>query len=453
MIPRLPYFYLQLMTKPTERIHQSDILDKAYQRLIDEDEARYCKELPDSACHVLPGNFFLMISATLFTKLGDALINAKTVLPWMIGALGAPVAFMAWLVPIRESGSLLPQMFIAGLIRKMPVRKWVWVGGSLGQAAAIVAMLFIVLTMDGLAGGFALITALIVFSLARGFCSIANKDVLGKTIPKKRRGRVSGLSASAAGLITLGVGTLLVINNDQNAEQPLLVLLICAALMWILAPLVFALIREKPGETDGASSFLREGIKKFALLKTDTAFRNLCISRSLLLSSALSAPYYVAIARERNDDISLLGLLMLAAGAAALISGRFWGRLADKSSRKVLILSATLTLLSGSGVAAINWLWVDAPAWIFVLAFFCLEVIHNGVRLGRKTYVVDMAEGNQRTDYVATSNTLIGAILLLTGSLGLLSHYIGAGGMVALFAVIAGIGALWALRLPEIGEG
>ena len=59
-----------------------------------------------------------------------------------------------------------------------------------------------------------------------------------------------------------------------------------------------------------------------------------------------------------------------------------------------------------------------AASWFYPLAFFGLGLAHAGVRLGRKTYMVDMAEGNRRTDYVAVSNSVIGALLLVSGVIG-----------------------------------
>jgi hypothetical protein len=45
------------------------------------------------------------------------------------------------------------------------------------------------------------------------------------------------------------------------------------------------------------------------------------------------------------------------------------------------------------------------------------------VRAGRKTYLVDLAGGVKRTDYVSVSNTLIGGVLLAVGGVaGLFSH-------------------------------
>ncbi|MDN6247130.1 MAG: MFS transporter, partial [Corynebacterium casei] len=42
-------------------------------------------------------------------NLGDELVAAKTVLPWLFQSAGVPAALTGLLVPIRESGSMLPQ--------------------------------------------------------------------------------------------------------------------------------------------------------------------------------------------------------------------------------------------------------------------------------------------------------------------------------------------------------
>lgn len=51
------------------------------------------------------------------------------------------------------------------------------------------------------------------------------------------------------------------------------------------------------------------------------------------------------------------------------------------------------------------------------LIYFVLTVGYQGIRIGRKTYLVDLADGNKRTDYVAVSNTLIGLYFFLVGLL------------------------------------
>ena len=80
----------------------------------------------------------------------------------------------------------------------------------------------------------------------------------------------------------------------------------------------------------------------------------------------------------------------------------------------VVVLAALVCLLAG-GLAA----WgpqTDWLHWLYPLAFFVLAIAHAGVRIGRKTYMVDMAGGTKRTDYTAVSNTVIGVLLLFAGA-------------------------------------
>jgi hypothetical protein len=51
--------------------------------------------------------------------------------------VNAHVYLISFIVPIRESGSMLPQIAIASLVRKKEIRKWIYVFGSVLQAGAI----------------------------------------------------------------------------------------------------------------------------------------------------------------------------------------------------------------------------------------------------------------------------------------------------------------------------
>jgi len=147
-----------------------------------------------------------------------------------------------------------------------------------------------------------------------------------------------------------------------------------------------------------------------------------------------------------------LGLFMLAGGLASLLSAPLWGMFADQSSKAVLNLAAVCTAivclvvyLSGEFAPA-----VISSSWGLPLAYFLLQIAHSGVRVGRKTYVLDLASGNKRTAYVSVGNTLIGILLLLAGSLGLLTPVLGARGMVGLFGLMGLAGALMCRKLKAV---
>ena len=173
---------------------------------------------------------------------------------------------------------------------------------------------------------------------------------------------------------------------------------------------------------------------------------------SNVLCSALSAPYYVILARRHGDGFGgQLGFFIIAGGLASSLSAPFWGRLADWSSRTVMLVAALIT--SGLGFLAVA-LEIIAPRlaaaiWFYPVVFFVLMIAHSGVRLGRKTYIVDLAAGNRRTDYVAVSNTVIGVVLLVLGSIGALAQLFSVPIVILVLSALGLAGALMSRSLPE----
>jgi hypothetical protein len=426
-------------------------LDRLYGLIANEEDARVCEDIPDSACREVPRNFFLILAANVLTKLGDLLISPKTVLAWLMSAVGAP-ALVAWLVPIRESGSMVPQMVIAAWVRRKPVRKWFWTLGSLGQALSVAAMAASVWFLDGYSAGYGLIAALILFSLSRGFCSVSMKDVQGKCIPKTRRGRLSGLAATIGGTATVALTALLFWDRGDPSMAFYSLLLLLAAALWLIAGALFAGVDEHPGETGGGGSAIHDAISSLSLLKTDRPFRHFVITRALLLCSALAAPYFVVLAQQQTESGWALGIFLLASSLASSLSASFWGWAADTSSRKVMIrgaLMASIVCLSVAGTALIMGKSMGG-VWFYPSAFFVLSIAHAGVRLGRKTYLVDMAGGNKRTDYTAVSNTVIGVLLLAIGALTALISTFSNIAVILVLGLMGLAGAFSAMRLSEV---
>ena len=427
------------------------IAERLYAVIGEDEDARVCKDISDAACREVPGNFLRNTLAQALTKLGDALMNPKTTLPWLLTALAAPGWVASLLVPVRESGSMLPQLGIAAWVRGLAVRKWCYVAGAVAQGLAVLGLALAALTLSGAVAGVAIFALVVVFSLARGFSSVASKDVLGKTVPKTRRGRVTGFAASAAGLGTLVFAVLLWQSGDGG--RPYVWLLGFAAALWLAAAVVYAGIREFPGATEGGANGLKAAFAGFRVLEEDKAFRRFLTARALLLGSGLAAPFLVVLANTRAD--TSLAYFFAAQGLASLLSGPFWGVLADRSSRRVLITCAVGAGLLGGAV----WLAdrtlpaLADSSWFLPAAFFLLALLHDGVRLGRKTYVVDLAGGNRRTDYVAVGNTLIGAILLVVGALTAAVQQIFDSAAAILVLSLAALAAAWVARgLPEVQD-
>ncbi|MEX1197896.1 MAG: MFS transporter [Pseudohongiellaceae bacterium] len=441
------------MTEHSEKLRHPGWMESLYERLAEDDEGRVCKGISDEACQETPGNFLFTLVANALSNIADRLASAKTTLPWLLMQVGGPAWAISLLVPIRESGSMLPQMLIGALVRRQAVRKWVWVGGGVLQGLALMAMGWSALVLEGLAAALMIIALLVLFSLARGACSVAYKDVLGKTIPKTRRGRLSGWISAVSGGAAMMAGLWL---GSLQGEQPTVVyaaLIAGAGSLWFLAVLSYSRIVEFPGATEGGANGFTEALARLALLREDRPFRLFVIGRALAMGSGLVAPFYVALARDDLDGTAaLLGMFIAAEGLAGLVSSPVWGRWADRSSRQVFAAACGLSGLLSLGV--VLWSVSGAPAgasqWFYPLAFFLLGVAHSGVRLGRKTYLVDMAGGNRRTDYVAVSNSVIGMLLLLTGLLGALASLVSVQLTITLLGATGLLGAVMSLRWKEV---
>ena len=431
--------------------NRKDTLDQMYSLIANEEDARVCTDIPEQACREVPRNFFLILASNVLTKLGDLLVSPKTVLAWLLSAVGAP-ALVAWLVPIRESGSMIPQMVIGAWVRQKPVRKWFWTLGSFGQAASVGGMAASVWFLEGYAAGTGVIVALVVFSLARGFCSVAMKDVHGKCIPKKRRGRLSGLASTIGGTATVILTALLFWDRGDPSLLFYTLLLLLAASLWIIAGLMFASVDEYEGETGGGGNALGQAIASLSLLRDDPPFRHFVITRALLLCSALAAPYFVVLAQGANDSGMLLGVFLLASSLASSVSASVWGWMADDSSRKVMIRGALMASGSCLVVGLMAWQFGSSQwiGWFYPAGFFVLSIAHAGVRLGRKTYLVDMAGGNKRTDYTSVSNTVIGVLLLVVGGLTALVSMVSVVAVILVLGLMGLAGAISAVRLADV---
>lgn len=421
-----------------------------YRLLTGDDRAPETRELDDEARSNVPRNFVTYVLSHVLTKIGDALMNPKTTLTWVAGALSVPTWITGLLVPVREAGSMLLQVFLAGWVRGFRQRKWVWVGASVVEGASVVGMGLVALALDGRAAGFALLGLLVVFALARSLASVASKDVLGRTVPRSRRGRATGWAASVAGVATIATGAgFLLLSPDDLGLGGLAALLVVAGCAWLGGAALFARIVEPDAGGEAGGEALAG---RFRLLAEDPVLRRFVVTRALLLCSALSAPYYVMLAqRESGNGLGLLMAFIVAGGVAAMLGGPVWGRMADRSSRMVMVVAAAASAALGLAVAGASWAQLPAlgGAWALPAAYFLLSVAHEGVRVGRKTYLVDIAEGARRTDYVSVSNSSIGLVLLFVGGGGAALSALSVEAALLGLALAGLAGAVFGIGLPE----
>jgi len=393
-----------------------------------------------------PHNRLVHTIALTLNRLGDGLVDPKLVLAWLVTSLGAGAFWVGLLVPLREAGALLPQLFTASRLRFVPVRKWWWVFGAVVQALAVAGMVVTALTLTGAAAGAAIATLVAVFAVARSISSVSYKDVLGKTVDKPRRGEVSGTAASiaAAGILVFGLVLLFGV-----AEYSLIVIgaLSIASLCWLLAAITFAQLIEEPSVITAnrqASAF------KLYLhyLKTDRELQKFLVVRGLLVATAVTPPFLILLANTAADSfVAQLGALVVASSLAGFVSGRVWGKLSDYSTAIVMSVCGMVTSVTLVGAVAAQTTNLYSTLWFLPLVLFLIMVMYQGVRIARNIHLVNIAKEDTRAGYTAVSNTIIGILMLLTGGLGIIAELTSVGSTLLVLAGMSLLGGLLALRL------
>ena len=428
-------------------------LEKAFEAVAIDDEGRACKDIPDSACNDQPGNFFTHVGSLSLSKLADGLIDPKLVLSWLMTSLGAPAYLVGLLVPVRESGALLPQLFTAGTIREMQLRKYAWAVGAGVQGLAALGLFASALMLEGASAGWAMLGCLAILALARSVCSVSYKDVLGKTVAKSRRGTATGLASSVSAAFMIVFAVLLITDWIPRME---LVLggLALAGILWIVSAFLFLGLEEKKGATEGGGSQSALFRQHYRVLKNDRQLRTFILARACLTATALAPPFMISAASAGGQSaFEGLGFLVLASSGAALVSSAVWGRLADRSSRKVLFYAGAAGAAALAATSVSGGLGYLGAAWVLPALLLVLMVAYQGVRLGRSTHLVDMADEDTRAIYTAVSNTIIGIVLIAGSLFGVAVSLVGEIPVLAAMAALCAIGAFFAWQLEEVQAG
>lgn len=136
--------------------------------------------------------------------------------------------------------------------------------------------------------------------------------MLRKTVDKGRRGSVSGTAGTIA-----AAATLLLALGYSGGWIPLTVPVVAGMVVlgggcWLLAAFVFGLIWEEPGATADSIDGLAAVIAQLGLLRSDAQLRRLIATRTLLLSTALAPPFYIALSGDRAvSGLGTLGSFMV----------------------------------------------------------------------------------------------------------------------------------------------
>ena len=353
-------------------------------------------------------NFGLgVLNGSLYT-LAETLTDPTLVLTWFLSRLSASNVLIGLVLPLRDVGWFLPQLFIAHSLARLPKKMPAYSSAALVRALAWMMMALVVLTQREPS---ILIAAFfipyIVNSFAGGWAGLPFMDIVAKTIPAERRGSYFGARLFVGG--ALGIAASLVVRYalseklgrtfPANVGQ----LVAIAAFFAVVALLSFTFVVEPPGEVIESASLSAHLGRAVKLPQRDNNFRLFLITRVSLMLAQMATPFFAVYAsRELGAGPDMVGVYLAASTTASLLSNLVWSRISDWRGNRAVIRSA-----AGLGLAMALLAWLSAPIdrafaltsvapWLFALVFAMVGAFQSGTSVGGMSLLLDLAPPGDR---------------------------------------------------------
>jgi MFS family permease len=324
-------------------------------------------------------NFVLCALNGALFQFANGLIDPSIVLTtWFVGRLTSSNLLLALVVPLGQAGWFLPQLFVSARIqrmrRKMPVyaisaavRVLVW--------ASLSVMVWLVDRPAYLLPSFFILYA--IAQMAAGPAGLAFFDIVARTVPARRRGRLFATRLFVGGVLALGsswVVTQVLGHPALPAPHDIAFLLTVYSVALIPAFSLFVAVREPPGATIDERLGIGKQLRRAGqLLHKNPVYRRYTAIRLLLGLTGVALPFYSVYAKNvLGAEAGMAGIYAATFGGAKLLSNLGWGWISDhKGNRlvmRLLIGGKGLTLLLALVLVGVVSFLNPRGAWLPYLA-------------------------------------------------------------------------------------
>ncbi len=422
-------------------------------------------------------NFLALLGDYVWFGVGAAFAGVTTVIPDYIDRLTSNPVVVGLFLTVADGAWLLPQLIFANLLvdkrRKKPYVIW---AGAIGRPTWLLYALALLL---GLARfPFAAVALLfllyLVFLGLDSLASVAWFDILGKSIPEERRGRLVGLSQIVQGGLAIGVGAIVAMLLGRDGPPfPLNYAAIfgLAGAFYLLSLLSFLPVVEPDEAVAESRPTWREYLPQLVrVMREDRTFRRLVVVRLLSGFDMLAWSFYILFAtREIGLPPATVGLFVAVQTAGSIAGSALLGLISERVGGHRVIqvgtaMSATVPLvalgmaLGGLRAGSPVGLGLDPGgagagrlALVFcAYLFLALGVVTSSFMLGHLNYVLDLAPAGRRPVYIGLINTLGGAIVVLPPLGGLLLQHTSYAALFGATAAVALAGHFLSWGLPSV---
>jgi MFS family permease len=393
-------------------------------------------------------NFRLGLANGALFNLSNSLLDPSLVLTWLASQLTSSNFLIGLVVPIIQGGWFLPQLLISGYLqgreRKLPL----YVAMSVPRAICWASMaLALFLIPDRAVLLILFYTLLTVYSLGGGLAGLSFMDIVAKAIPSTRRGAFFGWRRFLGGVLALGGSMVVkyVLDERRGLAFPdnFGVLFTLSFLTISGAMIGFGLFVEPVEPVLNQSVALLGQLKRaLHLPRRDDNYGRLLAVQFLARAAGMATPFYIVYAkRALGVSAGMVGVYLVWATLAGIVSTLIWGRLSDqRGNRGVILWVGLVGLATPLAALLIPWLVRGQPAvaaqapQAFAIVFVLSSIFQMGLPIGYHNYLLDIAPAEDRPLYIGLANTLTGLAVLASAIGGLI---VDLAGLAVLFWVAA----------------
>jgi len=395
-----------------------------------------------------------MLDGTTFW-LGLSFMATRTILPLYVSHLTDSTLAIGLLAMIVSTGWLLPQLFTANWVQRLPVKKVIVVRVGLYAERLPVFLLILSAWLATRSQTLALVTFFIFLTwhvVGAGVIAVGWQDMIAKVFPTGRRGRFFGIT-NFGGTATGILGASAAVYVLDKYEFPYgYVICFAAAALFIFVSWVFAAQTREPAQVSKAEPVSqREYLSSLpAILRSDPNFRLFMLSQIVVVLGGMAVGFLTVYAVQRwnlPDGQAAVFTISMLMGQA--VSNLIFGWLADRKGHKLVLELSALCGALAVGVASI----APSPLWFYIV-FALVGASAAGFILSGIMIVFEFCEPEIRPTYIGLNNTVMGVFAALTPLLGgWLAITVGYQALFVISFIIglAGLALLrWTVREPRV---
>lgn len=356
-------------------------------------------------------------------SVGMSFIGTTTVMPTFVRHFTDSSTIIGLINVIQTGGFLIPQLIVSNMIAHRERKKPVMIGvGFFYRFLPWLFALFLVLNRN--AGAALILTVFylgyVVFNVCDAIATVPWFDIMGKSVPPRRRGRMLGSAQVIGGLFAIGGGQLVTrILAPEGPGFPLNYALCFAlagigvVLSWFMSMLVHEVV-QPVAETRMAFRDYLPALTR--VLREDKQFLRVTLARLIGGMANMALPFYIIFGSDQLKFApETIGLFVSAQVTGGLLAGTVLGFLNERSgSRAAIIASLAIQMLAPILALLVFFAGASFGAytpWVYALVFVAVGVGQSSGILGFINFVLELAPPQERVTYVGLTNTLSGLLL------------------------------------------